>query len=278
MVKNFFKVAYRNLMRNKFFSLINITGLAIGMACAILILLWIQNEVSYDQFHPHKDRIYEAWNRAVFSGKLESWATTPKILAKTLQKDYPEVEYTARMNWQSNNMFAYGEKKLSVQGNTADSSFFDVFNFPFIKGDPHTALNGLYSIVLTQKLARKLFGDEDPMGKVLKMDNKDNFTVTGVMKDLPNNTRFEFEYVLPWAYMRANGGDDEYWGNNSTQTFVRLKENATLASIEPKLKHIRAKYDRDDPKGEMFLYPITRWRLHSQFVNGIESGGLIEFV
>src|SRR5436190_10565618 len=111
MIKNYLKIAFRNLLRNKAFSIINISGLAIGMASAMLILLWIQNEVSYDQFHQKKDRIYEAWNKAHFSGKLQCWSTTPKVLARTLEKDLPEVEHAVRTNWGSNFLFSIGEKR-----------------------------------------------------------------------------------------------------------------------------------------------------------------------
>src|SRR3712207_1322362 len=140
MFWNYFKIAVRNLLRNKAFSAINISGLAIGMASAILILLWIQNEVSYDQFHEKRDRIYEAWNRAHFSGKLQAWNTTPKILASTLQRDLPEVEQALRVNWPSEHLFSIGEKRLSVRGNMVDSNFLQVFSFPLLKGNPATAL------------------------------------------------------------------------------------------------------------------------------------------
>ena len=123
MFKNYFKVAFRNLFRNKGFSIINISGLAVGMASAMLILLWIQNEMSYDQFHEKKDRIYEAWNRASFSGKLNCWNTTPKILSRTLEKDFPEVEQCVRVDWGSNFLFSIGEKRLTVQGRIVDSNF-----------------------------------------------------------------------------------------------------------------------------------------------------------
>ena len=196
MIKNYLKIAFRNLLRNKAFSFINILGLAIGMASAILILLWIQNEMSYDQFHEKKDRIYEAWNRANFSGKLQCWNTTPKILSKALSSDIPEVEEATRVNWPSDYLFSVGDKRLTVKGNIVDSNFLKVFSFPLLKGNPATALMDMHSIILTEKLAKKIFGDEDAMGKTIKIDNKDNFTVTGIAKDLPNNTRFDFEYLL----------------------------------------------------------------------------------
>jgi putative ABC transport system permease protein len=116
MFKNYFKVAFRNLLRNKAFSIINISGLAVGMASAILILLWIQNEVSYDQFHANKDRIYEVWNRSFHNDQINCWSVTPKVLAKTIQKDFPEVEHTARIDWGSNFLFSIGEKRITEQG------------------------------------------------------------------------------------------------------------------------------------------------------------------
>ena len=279
MITNFFKIAWRNLLRNKSFSIINISGLAIGMAAATLIFLWIQNEKNYDQFHSEKARIYETWNKAQFSGKLQCWNTTPKILARTVEKDIPEIERAVRVHWQRKFLFSIGEKRLSVPGNMVDTGFLQMFSFPLIKGDPQTALNNGYSIILTEALAKKIYGDEDPMGKVIKIDNKDNFTVTGVLKDLPNNTRFNFEYLMPWEYLRKTGGDDSSWGNNSTRTYVLLKENTSFTAANEKIRKIKVKYYKEDgPDWEMFLYPISRWRLYSSFKNGIEDGGLIEFV
>lgn len=278
MIKNFFKIAWRNLLRNKGFSFINISGLAIGMAAAVLIVLWIQNEVSYDQFHEKKDRIYEAWNRAHFSGSLNCWNTTPKVLARATEKDIPEVERAVRVNWPQNTLFSVGEKRITARGSMVDTGFLQVFTFPLLKGNASTALNSTYSIVVTESLAKKVFGGEEAMGKVIKLDNSDNFTVTGILKDLPGNTRFNFEYILPWEYMVKKGWDDSSWGNNSTRTYVLLKENASLASANAKMKGIKVKYDKEDPKWEMFLYPASRWRLYSSFKNGVEDGGLIDFI
>jgi len=279
MIKNFFKIAWRNLLRNKGFSFINISGLAIGMAAAVLITLWIQHELSYDQFHTNKDRIYEAWNRAEFSGKLQCWNTTPKILARTVEKDLPEVERAVRVNWPRNALFSVGEKRLTVSGNMVDTGFLQMFSFPLVKGDAKTALNSGYSVVLTEKLAKKIFGSDDAMGKTIRMDNKEDFTVTGIVKDLPNNTRFKFEYLTNWDYVIRSGEDDSIWGNNSTRTYVLLKPNAGIASANEKIKGIKVKYSKDeDPRWEMFLYPASRWRLYSNFVNGKEDGGLIDFV
>ena len=279
MIKNFLKVAFRNLLKNKGFSAINIAGLTIGMASAMLILTWISHEVSYDQFHTRKDRIYEAWNRAEFSGNLNAWNTTPKILARTLENDLPEVERAVRVDWGSDYLFSIGDKRIKVRGTIVDSGFLKMFTFPLVKGNTETALHSPRTMLITESLSKTLFGKEDAMGKVIKIDNQDNFTVTGVLKDLPRNTRFRFEYLIPWSYKREKGDDDSAWGNNSTRTYVMLKENASLASVQPKMKVFKPRYDKDEPKWEMFLYPLSKWRLYSSFTNGVEDGGgRIEYV
>ncbi|MFT3750364.1 MAG: ABC transporter permease [Agriterribacter sp.] len=281
MIRNFFKIAYRNLLRNKGFSFINITGLAVGMASAILIFLWIQNELSYDQFHEKNDRIYEAWNRATFDGRLSCWNTTPKILARTLEHDVPEVERAVRVFWDQSRLIALGDKKIMKTGNIVDTGFFQMFTMPLVKGNPATALNDMHSIVLTESTAKALFGNEEPMGKVVKIDNKDNFIVKGIAKDPSNNTRFQFEYLLPWSYLQYLNEDDSSWGNNSTRNYVLLKKNADYALAAAKIKVIKQHYDEEAKadKWEMFIYPVSRWRLYSSFTNGIEdNGGRITFV
>lgn len=281
MLKNFFKVAWRNLWRNKGFSAINITGLSIGMAGAILILLWIQNEVSFDQFHKKRDRIYQAWSQIYADGKLRSWSSTPKPLARAVEKDLPEVEQATRVNFQNGFLMKVDDKRFMILGNHVDSNFLQVFSFPLIKGDPKTALNDTYSMVITEKLAVKLFGKEDAMGKMIRVRNTDNFTVTGILKDLPNNTSFDFECLVPWSYLRKKGLDDNKWNDNSTMTYVLLKPNASLASVKPKFALLKQRYDLLAKKenAQMFLYPISRWHLYSDFKNGYESGeGRITFV
>jgi putative ABC transport system permease protein len=275
MVRNFFKVAYRNLLRNKGFSLINITGLAIGMAAAILILLWIQDELSYDQFHKNKDRIYEVWNRVPFDGELACWNTVSALTAPALEKDLPEVERTVRVNSNSTSFFSVGDKKIMKSGSIVDTGFLQMFSFPMLKGNPSTALNDVHSVVLTEKTAKSLFGNEDAMGKVIKIADKDNFTVTGILKDLPDNTRFNFEYLLPWSSLKYREGTDLGWNDNSTPTYVLLKSNVNYAAVAPKVKELKQHYNGEAKtmKWELFMYPLSRWRLYSSFSNGMEDNG-----
>ncbi len=280
MIKNYLKIAFRNLLRKKGFSIINISGLAVGMASAILILLWIQHEVTYDQFHEKKDLLYEAWNRSQFDGKLQSWNTTPKVLGKTIKADYPEVANTTRVNWGNSMLFQVGDKNLTVTGTFVDPAFLTMFSYPLVKGNQASALNQTYSIVVTEKLAEKLFGDEEPMGKVVRIENKDNFTITGVLKEFPDNTFLEkgIEYLLPWEYMKVLGWDDDNWGNNSTRTYVELKPNASIAQLEQKVKNITKEHTNNQEDIEVFLHPLSKWRLYSDFENGKISGGRIEIV
>jgi putative ABC transport system permease protein len=276
MIRNYFKIALRNLLKNKAFSFINISGLAIGMASALLILLWIQNEVSYDRFHQNKDYIYEAWNRGEFDGKLNCWDNTPKILGLTLKKDYPEIEQMTR-NVRGWFVTSVGDRKFSSEYLIVDPAFLNMFSFPCIRGNLKTALNNVYSIVITEKMAKKMFGDADAMGRQIKIDSN-NFTVTGLLKDLPTNTRFSFEYLLPWEIMKKLKFDDDDWGNNSVNTFVQVRPYTNLSTLNAKIKSISQIHSKGTVKEEVFLYPLTRLNLYGSFVNGKESGGGIETV
>ena len=280
MLKNYFKIAFRNLLRNKAFSLINIAGLAVGMASAILILLWIQNEVSHDRFFTNTDRIYTLNNRDKFNGDLWAWNTTPKILVPTIQKDYPDVEDAVRSTT-TTFLFTVGEKHLNITGNFTDSNFLKVFDFPLVKGNANTALNNINSIVITQELSKKLFGDEEAMGKTIKIDSSDYFTVTGVLKDLPNNTQFNFEYLLPWAYMKKINQDDDYWGNNSIKSFVLLKPGVKQASFDAKIKNVTINHTKgsgDPSTTQVFTQPLKDWWLYSHSENGQFVSGRIQTV
>lgn len=278
MIKNYLTIAWRNLVRRKGFSFINIAGLAIGMAAAVLIFLWIHHEVSYDKFHEKKDRLYQAWNRYTTDGETNCWPRTPMPMAVALSQDYPEVELTTRVNFLPPVKIALGDKQFYGTGRIVDSTFLEMFTFPVVKGNSSTALNDVSSIVLTKPLAKTIFGDDDPIGQILKLDNADVFKVSAVVEAPPDNSQFEFQFLLPWSYMRAKGWENLNWPNNSIETYVLLKENASISAVASKIKSLRKKYDKDDPGMETFLYPMSRWRLYSSFENGKESGGRIELV
>ncbi|MCO4291839.1 ABC transporter permease [Solitalea sp. MAHUQ-68] len=277
MLRNYFKIAFRNLLRNKGFSIINISGLAIGMAGAMLILMWIQHEFSYDQFHENKDRIYEMWNRTVFDGKLQSWGTTPKVLGKTLKQEYPDIQEVSRVEIRSPFLLIVGDNKVRVKGGFVDPGFLSMFSFPVLKGDAKTALNNVYSIVITEKLAKSLFNDDNPIGKTIKIENKDNFIVTGLVKNPPSNSHFQFEYLLPWAYLTKIGWDDDYWGNNSTDTYIELKKGVNAATFNAKVRDFTIRHSKGEEQNELFIHPLSKLRLYSKFDGKLE-GGRIDLV
>jgi ABC-type antimicrobial peptide transport system permease subunit len=280
MFKNYFKIAIRNLKRSKGFSFINISGLAIGMASAALILLWIQNELSHDKFHEKIDRIYTTNNRDKFNGEIWAWSNSPKILGPTLKMNYKEdVEDAVRVNY-ANFLFTVGDKHLNAAGNFVDPGFLSVFSFPLAEGNTK-ALTNTYSLVITQKLAKKLFGNEDAMGKVVRIDSVDNFTITGVLKDLPNNTAFNFEYLVPWSYMKRIGRDDDAWGNNSVNTYVLLKPGISQKAFDAKIKNITISHTantKSPSTTEVFTQLFKDQWLYSKSENGKYVGGRIEQV
>lgn len=283
MLRNYLKVGLRHALRNKGFTVINVTGLAIGITSAVLIMLWVQNELSYDRFHPDSDRLYEAWNRDTFDGAVESWSITPRVLAPTLKEEYPQVEAAVSYaDWQMEFLFRKGEIKFTANtGCITDSQFLTLFGFPLLAGDASTALNDPFSIVLTEKFAKKLFGDQKAVGEniQLKYDTVEyNFLVSGVLKNLPNNTAFDFDYLISWELLKSMGETDTYWGNNSVMTFVKLRPNNSLTEFNAKIKDIASKHSSGEFKNQVFLYPVGNLRLYSRFSNGIPDGGRIEIV
>lgn len=277
LLNNYFKTSFRTLLRNKTFSSINIIGLAVGMAGAILLLLWIQNMFSFDQFHSKKDRIYQVYNRLEYGGNIDVWASLPHPLGPQLKATWPQVEEAVRVNWVGAFVLKYGDKQLETQGFLTDPAFLTVFDFPLLKGDARTALNATHSIVLTEEMAHKLFGKEEAMGKVIRIDSNVNFTVTGVMKKLPHNTRFDFDYLVPWNYMQEVKWENPDWTSNSIITYVLLRPGVTEETANALFANL-IKNNAQGDKREIFLHPMRKWELWSRFENGKIAGGGIEVV
>lgn len=276
MLSNNLKIAWRNLRTKKAFSFINITGLAIGMAAVMLITLWVQHEYSYDEFHTNKANLYKVWNRTTAQGEVYCWDVTSGPMGAALKQDYPGIENATRIYWSINRLFNYGDKVIKAKGNDVDKAFLTMFTFPLISGDAEHALDDLHNIVITEHLAKRIFGSEEPMNKLVKIDNKTAYKVTGVLKELPGNTQFDFEYLVSIAgneYLR----NDLSWGNNSYNTYVQLSPHTSLATLSKEIRNIIIKHD---PKAEteIFLHPLSKWRLFSGFENGKEAGGRIQLV
>lgn len=277
ILTNYYKIAWRNLFRYKIFSLINISGLAIGMASAILILLWIANEFSYDQFHEKKDRIYILENRGKYEGKLEVFTGVPQALAPALKADYPQIEEVARINGTAPfTLTVNGKVFEGKEGMMTDPGFLKMFSYPLAEGNPATALNTPRSMVITEGFAKNLFGNDDAMGKLIRVDSN-NFTVTGVMKDPPKNTWFNSQYLIPFSYMKDAGWYNPSWKDFSILTFVLLKSGVTEKAADASIRNvIRTHVPEVD--NEVFLHPLSKWRLYSRFENGKIVGGGIETV
>ena len=283
MILNYFKVAWRVMFRNKMYSAINVFGLALGMTGALLLFLWITREFTYDQFHADKDRIYKAWNRANNNGNISCWDVTPRILAPTLLEQYASVEAaTSFAGWGDQLLFTVGEKRLlKSSGAYTDPDFLTIFSFPMIKGDSRSAMKEPASIVLTESFAHELFGDKDPFGETLSIGASGHsflLKVTGILKDLPSNTDFDFEYLIPFQFVDdLQGGREENWGNNSVSSYIKLKQEADVNLFNQEIKDI-VKKNRKDTDIEVFLYPLTKMRLYSRFENGLPAGGRIEII
>ena len=170
------------------------------------------------------------------------------------------------------------KKESKSTGTIVDPDFLKIFSFPLLEGNVETVFEEVNSVVVTKAFAEKMFGDESPVGKMVKVDNIDIFKVTGVMKDLPKNTEFTFEFLMPWAYLDQKGWDDENWGNNSIATYVLLKEDTDYAAFSEKIKTLRKNYDKESPEMETLLYPYSRTWLYNEFENGKEIGGRIDLI
>jgi predicted permease len=274
MFRNYLKSSWRNLLRNKSFSLVNITGLSVGMASAILILVWIGQQLSYDMFHEKKDRIYEVYNLMDMDGKKQAWSGTSSLLGPAIQLNYPQAEEVFRVNEVSNLIFTNGDKHLEAQGYFTDPGFLRSLDFPLVHGNIDKALERPESVVLTEKFAKRIFDDENPVGKAIKIDSNANFMVTGIIKDPPSNTSFVFDYLIPMSYRKSINWEVPSWDNFGVQTFVMLKPGVT-AEMANKLFRNIVKSHAPEMKNEIFLHPMSKWWLYSGFENGKAITGRI---
>lgn len=283
MLTNYFKVAVRFMFRHKTFSAINILGLTMGFTGALLLFIWIAQELSFEQFHTDKDRLYLGWNRSLENGQLICWETTPRVLAPTLKEDYASIEAAASYaKWGVSHLFTVGDTRLlKTSGVFADASLLNILSFTFLKGDPQKAFADPSSIIITEKFAKQLFGEKEAFGEAVTLSQEDykfEFTVTGVLKDLPPNTDFKFEYLISFAFLESLGEKDTFWGNNSVTTLVKLKEGYDLTSVNESIKDTEKRHYADGQHIEIFLYPLTKMRLYSRFENGVAVGGRIEVI
>ncbi len=264
MFKNYLKITLRNIGRNKAFSLINISGLAIGMACCILILLWIQDELSFDRFHRHANRLGRVIAEVEYSGQ-RPWAVTEAPLAQALKEEYPDIVQSTRIQLGRNFRVRYGEKQFNETHNIfAEPVFFEMFTFPFLKGNPKTALRGKRSVVITEKMAQKYFGDDEPMGKILNFNDRIDFQVTGVLKNIPKNSHLQFDFILLFNLLEDLGQDINNWGNFNFFTYVLLEKKSSYDEVNQKISGYLEAIN-PDTNAHLFIQLVKQIHLYSDF-------------
>lgn len=287
MLRNYLLVAWRALRRNKSHSIINISGLAIGMAVALLIGLWIRDELTFDHYDPAYKRVAQVMQSQTFNGGTHTGKAIPIPLGEELHKNYSnDLAYVVMASWAWQHTVTAGDKMLTQSGNFMEPDGPRVLGMRMIEGSAD-GLRDPSSILLSQKLARSLFGDTDPLHKVVRLDNKDNFSVAGVYEDLPDNATFhqnESVFIAPWDYyvhqvLRPDVLTD--WGDNSYQCFVELAEHADIAAVSAKIRDLKLKNRKEEGRRvrpELFLHPMSKWHLYSQFKDGRNTGGRIQYV
>jgi putative ABC transport system permease protein len=284
MLKNYLKIAFRSLKKHKGYSFINISGLAIGMAVCILILMWVLNELSFDLYHEKVDHIC----RVTMDIELGSTLHTPVTLTAAgpaLVRDFPEVITASRIDPPNRASVKYGDKLFQeARVGYAENAIFDIFTFPFVSGDPRTALEAPYSIVITESMAKKYFGDEDPLGKILRINNEKDFSVTGVVEDVPLNSHFVFNMLCSFqTYLKEGDARDDQWFDVRFFTYLLLDENVDIRKLEQKLPGFIDKYLGEAMKASggsirLSLQPLKRIHLHSDFERDMSANSDIAYV
>lgn len=282
MLYNYLKIAFRNITKHSVYSAINIAGLSIGLASSALIFLWVADELSFNKFHQNYDDLYQVYMNQTFADGISTDRPVPLPLLDAAKAKVSEIKHLAIANWGEGSLLTHGDTKVNKNGLAVTEDFLKMFTFPVIQGTD-AALADPNSIILTKSTARALFGDEDPLNKTILVDNQREVKVGAVIQDVPVQSTLKFEYLMPFAYFEAHNewvqNSKKSWGNHSFQMFVQLHNGASLDQANASIKNIvKENNPKDDATAELFLYPLSQLRLHSQFENGKPSGGMIEYV
>ena len=285
MFKSYFKTGWRNLIKSKGYTAINIVGLAAGMAVALLIGLWVHNEYSFDKFLPGYQQLFRVKRNFNSNGQTLTLESASLKLADALRREIPEIESVAESDWMVAHGLLVGDKKLYSKGAQIAGDFLKMFRYPLLQGNPDKVLRDPYSIVLTESTARALFGNEDPLGKTVRFDNRNDLKVTGILQDVPANSSLQFNYLVPFSYyeqaedwVKEARGENYSW--NEFQIFVQLKPGTSYAQVAPKIKDIE-KTEKDNllaTNSDVILQPLQNWHLYSAYENGKETGGFVQYV
>jgi putative ABC transport system permease protein len=287
MLRSYFKIAFRNLIKNKGYTFINIAGLATGMGVALLIGLWIWDELTYNKNHKNYDRIAQVWQHNQYNGVKRSQVSNPYVMAEEIRNNYgSDFKYVIQSSWNFGRILTVGDRKFNKSGMYWEPQVLDMFSIKLLQGDPEQALKDPYSIVLSESVAKAYFDDADPIGQTVRINNKNDVKVTGVYEDMPHNSKFrDMSFIMPWdLYLIENEWIKtmtDPWGSNFTQTWAMLAENADMKLVSAKIVDVKLnKVDEGgrNYKPEVFLHPMSKWHLYSDFEEGVNVGGRIEFV
>ena len=262
MIVNYTKTAIRHLLKSRMSFLINITGLGMGMVCCLLIFLWIQYETSFDRFHANAQQIYRV--QLVSHEKGYHMPNGPGPLAPALKETYPEIMNAARLFPNARRPLQCGDKNFHTMVCGVESSFLEIFSFPFVKGDISTAFSDPNFIILTEETAKKYFGDEDPMGKIMHFEWWSRwleFHVMGVIQDVPTNSHLQFDALIPFSFVTASGMSIDGWSNQCYHAYVQVDKHADLTSLQEKIAGAYRQH-YPDAREEIVLEPLTRIHLH----------------
>ena len=289
MIKNYFKIGWRNLARNKASSLINIGGLAVGMAVAMLIGLWMWDEISFDKNFKNYNRIALAMQNQYINNETVTWGSEALPLAPALRSEYgSDFKHVVLASWTNGHILSFGDKNLKITGNYMEPGITDMLSLKMLRGS-RDGLKDPESILLSQSSAKAIFGNADPMDKTIKIDNKMVVKVTGVYEDLPGNCSFaDLTFISPWQLLVKDQHYDTRfnnpWGASWFQTFAQIADNADMDKVSAKIKDVKLNSlkskNNDDArfKPAIFLHPLSKWHLYSDFKNGKNNGGRIQYV
>jgi putative ABC transport system permease protein len=286
MFKNYFKIAWRNLVKSKGYSVINIGGLAVGMAVAILIGLWVYDELSYDKYHENYDRIAQVMQKASFNNEIATQTANPALMGPEIRAKYgSDFKYVVQASWTGGHLLSVGKRSFNKTGIFFEADAPDMLTLKMLKGT-RKALNDPYSIMLSASTAEAIFGKENPMNKTIRLDRNLDVKVTGVYEDLPDNTSFhDIKIMMPWELWLIQNPwvkqMESPWGSNFSQTFVLIADNADMEKVSKKIKNVKldnSSADERKYKWEVFLQPMSKWNLYNEFKNGVNTGGDIRYV
>jgi predicted permease len=278
MLKNYILTTLRSLRNKPTYSLLNVAGLALGIACATLIFLWVEDERSFDRDVPHRNNIYWSRLNMPYNGTITSFDGVPGPMAPEAIKTIPGIRYAVRLSQGERRLFVTGDKTMYENGIFADSSYFQMFQIAFLKGRASDALRRPHSIVLSEPMAKRFFGSADPLGKTLRMNNSINYTVTGIVPESPKNQTLQFDWLTSFDDFLDQQFWMKAWGNLGRPALYELEPGVDPQVIERRLTALIKPKDPEYTKVEMLLWPMKEWHLYNNYTNGKQDGGAIKFV